>query len=135
MHNVSKFNSLICGIGIFLWTACGTKKDADSGQASVSPVLEDAVSSDSSAFIRQDGWTFQVLDNSSLGKGFGYDIFHNGNLYIRQENIPGLPGIQGFSTAEKAGKTAELVINKIRNNEMPPSLSREEMQKAGVLDM
>ena len=64
---------------------------------------------------------------------FGYDIYVWGSVIIRQPSRPGLPGNAGFATEEDAMKVAELVIKKIRNNEMPPTVTIEELRALGVL--
>ncbi len=65
--------------------------------------------------------------------GFGYDIYRNNTLYIHQPGIPALPGNKGFSTMANAQKTAKLVIRKIQNNILPPSVSMQELDSLGVL--
>lgn len=64
---------------------------------------------------------------------FGYDILADNRLLIHQPTVPGLEGEKGFKSDSLAVKVALLVIEKIRNGEMPPSLTTEEMKKAGVL--
>jgi hypothetical protein len=64
---------------------------------------------------------------------FGYRILLNGSPMIAQPNIPGLPGNAGFSDAPKAQRTADLILHKIRNNIMPPSVTVEELDSLGVL--
>jgi len=66
-------------------------------------------------------------------KTFGYQILLNGSPMIRQPNIPGLPGNAGFPDAQKAEKTAGLVLLKIRKNIMPPAVTTEELDSLGVL--
>lgn len=68
---------------------------------------------------------------------FGYDILISGRSLmqvIHQPNIPGLPGNEGFSTREKAQKVADFVVNKIRNNEMPPIVKISDLKALGVLE-
>ncbi len=62
-----------------------------------------------------------------------YDIFSDGKLMIRQPSIPGMPGNKGFKTKANAEKVAQLVLKKIKKGEMPPSVTKEEMQKVGAL--
>ena len=62
---------------------------------------------------------------------FGYDIYVQDVILIHQPSRPGVPGNLGFATKEDAMKVAELVIKKMRNNEMPPSVSMEELQELG----
>ncbi len=68
----------------------------------------------------------------SVNDTFGYDILVSGRPVIHQPSIPGLPGNEGFKTKEYARKVADLVVKKLRNNEMPPTVSVEEMKKLGV---
>jgi hypothetical protein len=52
----------------------------------------------------------------------------DGKLFIHQPFAPGIHGNRGFSTKEKAERAAKLVIEKINNGIMPPSLSVDEVQ-------
>jgi len=58
--------------------------------------------------------------------GWGYEIFVNGKLFIRQEYVPGLPGHSGFAQEKQAAETARLIINKMKNGR-PPTVSNFEM--------
>ena len=69
----------------------------------------------------------------SINKTFGYDILLQGKPLIHQPNIPAMPGNEGFKTKKKAQKVAEFVVKKIRKNEMPPTLSVEDLKKMDVL--
>ena len=64
---------------------------------------------------------------------YGYDIYVYGSVLVHQPSRPGLPGNTGFATEEDAMKVAELVIKKIRNNEMPPTVTIEELRELRVL--
>jgi hypothetical protein len=69
----------------------------------------------------------------SVNNTFGYDILLYGRPFVHQPNIPGLPGNEGFATQERAQGVADLVKKKIRNNEMPPTVTIEELNTMGVL--
>ena len=69
----------------------------------------------------------------SANNTFGYEILLYGKPLVHQPSIPGLPGNDGFTTKEKAQKVAELVLKKIRNNEMPPTVTIEELNNLAVL--
>ena len=42
-------------------------------------------------------------------------------------------GNEGFTTKEQAQTVAEFVVKKIRNNEMPPTVTIEDLNAMGVL--
>jgi hypothetical protein len=69
----------------------------------------------------------------SANNTFGYDILLYGRPLVHQPNIPGLPGNEGFTTQEKAQTVADFVVKKIRNNEMPPTVTIEDLNTLGVL--
>lgn len=71
---------------------------------------------------------------NSPNKTFGYDIFADNRLLIRQPSIPGLSGNEGFKSSQSAEKVAKLVITKIKKGEMPPTVSMEEMKKLNVIN-
>lgn len=75
--------------------------------------------------------SFELI--ASEGNTWGYKIFLEGSPLIIQPNKPGLPGNAGFETKEQAIKVAELVISKIRNGEMPPTVTIDELKGLGVL--
>ncbi|MBK9982023.1 MAG: DUF4907 domain-containing protein [Saprospiraceae bacterium] len=63
---------------------------------------------------------------------FGYYIFCDGHLMIRQKTIPAAPGLNGFVSENEAQKVASLVISKIKAGEMPPSISPEELKELNI---
>ncbi|MGA2781467.1 MAG: DUF4907 domain-containing protein [Smithella sp.] len=69
----------------------------------------------------------------SVKKTFGYDIIVKGRPLIHQPNIPALPGNDGFTTRERARRVAEFVVKKIRKNDMPPTVTIEDLNNMGVL--
>lgn len=69
----------------------------------------------------------------SVNNTFGYDVFLYGKPLVHQPHIPGLPGNQGFTTKEKAQTVADFVVQKIRRNEMPPTVAVEDLNRMGVM--
>lgn len=69
----------------------------------------------------------------SVKKTFGYDILLYGRPLVHQPNIPGLPGNEGFTTRERAQTVAEFVVKKIRKNEMPPTVTINDLNNMAVL--
>lgn len=64
--------------------------------------------------------------------GFGYDILIDGNIYVHQPNIPAVGGNKGFKNEADARATGSLVVEKIRNGIIPPTISIEELQGLGA---
>jgi len=71
---------------------------------------------------------FQNADGS-----YGYEIHNNGAKVIRQQHIPAVPGNSGFENKEEAKAMAELVIRKLANQIMPPTVSVEEVDSIRAL--
>jgi hypothetical protein len=64
---------------------------------------------------------------------FCYDVLADGKILIHQPSKPGLPGNEGFKTKTSAEKVAQLIMTKIKNGEMPPSVTPAELKKLNVL--
>lgn len=74
--------------------------------------------------------TAQVID--APHGTFGYEVYSNGKLFVRQTNLPGRPGVDGCATREQAQKLSALVIEKIQRGEMPPTVSNNELTALGL---
>lgn len=76
--------------------------------------------------------TYKII--GSQADGFGYDVFADGKMLIHQPGIPGQPGTKGFRTKADCEKVAQLVVKKLKNKEMPPTVSEEELRTLKVID-
>ena len=65
-------------------------------------------------------------------EGWGYDIYIDEERYIHQPTIPVIQGIKAFENETDAKKVAELVAGKIRMNNLPPTVSYEELDSLGI---
>lgn len=83
------------------------------------------------AMLQKADIQIRTFKNSDVS-GFGYDIIMEGNTYVHQPNIPALPGNNGFASEALARKVAEIVVKKIRNNIMPPTIDVKELDSLGV---
>jgi Domain of unknown function (DUF4907) len=63
---------------------------------------------------------------------YGYSIYANGNLYIQQNTIPAMAGNKGFNDTTSAATVARLAIQKIKQGEMPPTITIEDLKKANI---
>ncbi len=71
-------------------------------------------------------YTYQII--AGVQSTFGYDIYAENKIMIHQPSIPALPGNKGFKTKMAAEKVAQLVIQKLRRGEIPPTVSIGEMK-------
>ena len=84
--------------------------------------------------------TINPFDDASIsfetfnteGKGWGFDVYVSGNLFIHQEEIS-VSGIkEGYKSEEDAVKAAGLIILKIKQNILPPIISKQELDSIGI---
>ena len=85
---------------------------------------------DTSAAITLSGIELRPFETDN---GWGYDIFLHGKKYIHQTTIPSMPGTAGFASKTDAAIVGDLVVGKIERNEMPPSVTPEELDSLGIV--
>jgi hypothetical protein len=64
--------------------------------------------------------------------GWGYNILADDKIFIKQEYMPGVPGKQGFKSADDALLVASLVIKKISSNQLP-TITSGELDSLGLI--
>ena len=74
-----------------------------------------------------------MVDSLNPKLGYGYNILVDGVLFIHQASIPSVAGNKAFDSKEKAESVANLVALKLKNNIMPPSVSKEELDSLKIL--
>ena len=108
-------NTLILFIAaIFIW-ACSEKPKQEEKKAEEQPV------------VAQDSSEYRIEIIAGEANSFGYDIKKDGKLLIHQPHIPGVAGVRGFDTEEQARAAAQLMVNKMQKNIMPPTISEHEV--------
>jgi hypothetical protein len=75
-------------------------------------------------------YTYKIID--SPNKTFGYEIYADKKIMIKQNTIPGRQGNEGFATKKQAEIVAKIVTRKLQNGIMPPTITADELLKAGV---
>jgi hypothetical protein len=58
---------------------------------------------------------------------YGYEVLIENKVFIYQPNIPGKAGIKGFKKKTDAEKVARLVIKKLSQGIMPPTVEEKEL--------
>lgn len=65
--------------------------------------------------------------------GWGYDVYVNGKMKVHQPHIPVLSGVNGFKSQRDAEKVGELVKKKIQKGQIPPTISRKELDSLKIV--
>lgn len=94
-------------------------------------LIADIISLQAQNSTSQGKLTYQVFENKD--KSFGYKILRDGKPMINQESIPAVPGNNGFPKMQQAEKMANLVIQKINQGIMPPTVSVAEVDSIKAL--
>jgi hypothetical protein len=63
--------------------------------------------------------------------GWGYNISVNDSIIIHQNIIPGVQGYKGFTTQSDAAKVGNMVLDKIKNKQLP-SVTLQELDNLHI---
>src|SRR5688572_4891867 len=74
--------------------------------------------------------TYRIIH--ALDGTFGYEILVDRKVLIRQLTIPGRHGRKGFTSKKDAETIAKIVIGKLRNHIIPPTISEREIIHSGI---
>ena len=77
-------------------------------------------------------FSMHTFKNEDGLEGYGFDIYQKGAMMIHQNSIPAIQGNKGFSTEEEAKAVGALMLYRISNGIMPPSISIEDLDSLGV---
>ncbi len=106
---------LFFGFGMLILLGCNNNK------TEVPPLVtgsKDSINISAAAFKINEGW--------------GYSIFLNGKLYIKQTIIPVIEGNKSFDSEADATKCAALVVAKLKAHQKP-TLVIEDLKSLGVI--
>ena len=134
---------------IFFLFACSQEQaKSDSTSNIEAPATEDEQTENITETAKEDNDQTNVSEKSKVsagkfvakavfseGIGWGYDIYEGSSIRIHQPHIPAVEGNRGFSSEAQAIKVAELVIYKLENGIVPPSITKQEMIQAGISDL
>lgn len=117
-------NKIILLLVTFLLFSCGKEsKEVDK--------IEEVVTQQENIIKVGDTFGYNIIKNAD--NSFGYEIFSEGVKIIKQEHIPAVPGNNGFEKESHAKALAELVIKKLENQIMPPTVTVEEIDSIKAL--
>jgi hypothetical protein len=84
------------------------------------------------AEIREKNTSVYEVRTVENASGWGYEVWQDGAMVIKQEHIPAVQGIRAFSSQEQAQKAAEIIKAKLEQGIFPPTMSMAELQSIGV---
>lgn len=73
--------------------------------------------------------SYKVSTTEMTNHSWRYEIFADGQLCFRQETCPGNQEGEGFRNRELAEKTAQLVIQKLKTGNQPPTVTEQELSE------
>lgn len=111
---------------LIISVSCGEKSPSEN---------EDNQHIDSSAqpLSNAKGPEFTVIIVEYPNVGWGYQILQDGKLAIDQKHIPVIQGYRSFSSKEKAEKTGNFIVQKMKKGIFPPTLTEQELDSLEVL--
>ena len=77
-------------------------------------------------------FNYNITYNDSLG--WGYELIKENKVFIKQETIPAIQGNKGFKTKEDAENVAEFALEKLKNNQGFPSITKKELIELRVIE-
>ena len=75
-------------------------------------------------------YTYEIITTNGT---YGYDVYANKKMLVHQPSIPGMPGNKGFMLKKDAVVVAKLVIKKLKQGVMPPTIFKQELEDLKVL--
>ncbi len=80
-------------------------------------------------YKRQDRYELEVFQSKT---GWGYSVLMNGSEVINQPTIPGGVGNRGFVNEQQAQRVGKRVVEKLRQGQIPPTVTPAELHQLGV---
>lgn len=78
------------------------------------------------------GQVYVELKPVQTDSGWGYEIYVNDTLYIKQKYIPTISGNHAFKSQEDATKAGKLVMTKLKHGKIP-TLTQDELKEMNII--
>ena len=112
---------------LIISVSCGEKSPSENRE--VNQQIDSSVESLSK--VKDPEFTLITVEYPTIG--WGYKILKDGKLAIDQKHIPVIQGYRSFSSKEKAEKTGNFIVQKMKNGIFPPTLTEQELDSLEVL--
>ena len=122
---------------IFLFFSCRQPSQSPNEQNSIQDLSSlDSIQTDKNLAQNNSNINFIIFRTDTCTpdsiKGWGYDIYVDDKLMIHQPHIPAVAGKLAFVNQASAQMVANLVVYKLRNNIMPPSITIEDLDSIKI---
>lgn len=119
--------------GLSTFPGCDNKPTPGGTEATTTISETEIPASPSFSATRFEVKTFEVKDTlTKLSTGWGYDIYADNARMIHQPIIPAIQGNKSFPSEEKARKTGEFAVKKMRSTGTLPTLTIAELDSLDV---
>ncbi len=133
------FHLIMCCMTVFISNACAQQSDAGREEHIAKPYTP-LSETELQQLNEQQLLNAKQMSASALtyfvtkvaNNKYGYTVFVDGQLYIEQNTIPAKDGTVGFNTIEDAEGIARLVIKKLGDGEIPPTITLQELKEHGI---
>lgn len=125
---------------VFFLNACSDEKDsvdqpADSVINNEQTLTNQPNGNDTAALTENKSektpeFTVETFENAK--NEWGYRIMQADQIFINQPHIPAVSGRLGFQNEREAESVGNLVVHKLESGEMPPSVTREELDSLNI---
>ena len=123
--SISKYPIFLLMIFVFMLSSCNNKQESNSENTTI---VEKSIDQEVDRIRELDVETY-----FSDSLGWGFDIFRNGKKYVHQPHIPAINGLMGFASEEDALAVANLMMDKLERNIVPPSVSPSEIDSLEIV--
>ncbi len=125
---------------LVLLFSCGeTEQTSEEVESKIRGIQAPIEATETAVILDSISKELQVTSNSFSHKviqgenGWGYEIYKDDVMMIRQLHIPSVPGINGFETEEKATITANYILNEVEKGNFPPTVNKDILDSLQVL--
>lgn len=112
---------------LIISVSCGEKSPSEHEE------VNQHIDSSAQPISKAKGPEFTVITVEYPNVGWGYQILQDGKLAIDQKHIPVIQGYRSFSSKEKAEKTGNFIVQKMKKGIFPPTLTEQELDSLEVL--
>lgn len=133
---VIEYRLFIVFIIAFFFTYCNSNQNATNNSSNISKKLiqteQNNIDTSSATIYFNNKLSYRIFYSEKEATGFGYEIFVDNLLYIRQPTIPAINGHVAFKSKEEAIRVAEFAAKKMDKNEGLPTIDIKDLDSLKI---